>query len=63
MIVYPNEYHNKWQPAHILAMYDRCIEWFAFWLRGEPPADPVRAARWEQLARAGDGPVPGQARQ
>ena len=49
MIVYPQEYHNKWQPSHILAMYDRSIEWFDYWLQGRRPADPDRAARWDQL--------------
>nr|WP_254447787.1 Atxe2 family lasso peptide isopeptidase [Sphingomonas sp. ID1715] len=50
LIVYPDEYHNKWQPAHLLAMYESCIEWFDFWLKGVPPSDPERAKRWAALA-------------
>ncbi len=28
LIVYPDEYHDKWQPAHRLAVYNRAIGWF-----------------------------------
>ncbi len=52
MYVYPDEYHNKWQPVHRLAVYDRNIDWFDFWLRGhEDPAPGKRSqyARWEEL--------------
>jgi dipeptidyl aminopeptidase/acylaminoacyl peptidase len=54
MIVYPDEYHNKWQPAHLEAMYERCIAWFDFWLRDVPPSaetDPDRPSRWAVLRR------------
>lgn len=30
--VFENETHYKWQPAHRLAVYERTMEWFAFWL-------------------------------
>lgn len=50
MIVYPDEYHNKWQPAHLMAMYETCIDWFDFWLKGISPSDPERAKRWTALA-------------
>ncbi|GFE76306.1 Atxe2 family lasso peptide isopeptidase [Novosphingobium sp. TCA1] len=52
--VFPDEYHNKWQPAHRLAVYDRAIDWFNFWLRDhEDPAPGKREqyARWQELAR------------
>lgn len=52
MFVYPDEYHNKWQPAHRLATYQRSIDWFAFWLQGKRDADPVKQeqyARWDRL--------------
>ncbi len=52
MYVYPDEYHNKWQPVHRLAVYDRNIDWFDFWLREhEDPAPGKRSqyARWEEL--------------
>lgn len=34
MFVFPGEPHNKWQPAHKQAIYDRSVEWFEFWLTG-----------------------------
>jgi len=30
--VFPGETHYKWQPAHRRAIYERNIDWFAFWL-------------------------------
>jgi dipeptidyl aminopeptidase/acylaminoacyl peptidase len=33
LFVFPNEYHFKWQPAHRLAVYERNLRWFDFWLR------------------------------
>ena len=52
MYVYPDEYHNKWQPTHRLALYDRNVDWFAFWLKGYEDPDPTKRdqyARWERL--------------
>jgi hypothetical protein len=54
MFVMPGEHHYKWQPAHRLAMYDRSLDWFNFWLKGQEPSDPARRAdvsRWEALAK------------
>lgn len=34
LYVFPNEYHVKWQPVHRLAVYERNVRWFDFWLRG-----------------------------
>ncbi|WP_222887015.1 Atxe2 family lasso peptide isopeptidase [Sphingobium sp. PNB] len=38
LYVFPNEYHVKWQPVHRLAVYERNLKWFNFWLCsvGEP---------------------------
>jgi len=64
MFVLPGEHHYKWQPAHRLAMYERSLDWFDFWLKGEVPNDPTRRAdvrRWEALAKergATPGPAP-----
>lgn len=55
MFVYPNEYHDKWQPAHRLATYDRSIDWFAFWLASHEDPDPAKREqyqRWEALRSA-----------
>lgn len=51
MIVYPDEYHNKWQPAHLETMYETDVAWFDYWLRDRRPASTDQAARWDQLAR------------
>jgi hypothetical protein len=50
--VFPDEYHIKWQPQHKLAVADRAIDWFRFWLQGyEDPAESKtrQYRRWEQL--------------
>jgi len=70
MYVFPDEYHVKWQPAHRLAIYNRVIDWFDFWLRGREDPDPAKAAqyaRWRAMRTAapassapgGPAPQPG----
>ncbi|HEV7290521.1 Atxe2 family lasso peptide isopeptidase [Sphingomonas sp.] len=52
MRIYPDEYHNKVQPRHRLAVYERNIDWFAFWLRNTEDPDPGKQeqyARWRML--------------
>jgi dipeptidyl aminopeptidase/acylaminoacyl peptidase len=52
VFVFPGEYHNKWQPAHRLAVYERSIDWFDFWLRGQTDPAPSKQAQyrdWEAL--------------
>jgi hypothetical protein len=34
LYVFPNEPHQKFQPKHKLAAYQRNIDWFRFWLQG-----------------------------
>lgn len=62
LYVFPDERHYKWQPVHRLAIYQRSIDWFDYWLRGLRSADPGRTAeltRWDALraerAAAGAG--------
>ena len=50
--VFPDEYHIKWQPQHKLAVAERAIDWFRFWLLGEEDRAPGKAdqyARWHRL--------------
>lgn len=50
--VYPNEYHIKWRPEHKLAVYERSIDWFNFWLRGVENTERKKLAqysRWNKL--------------
>lgn len=54
MYVFPDEFHQKWRPAHRLATYQRAIDWFDFWLNGRVDTAPAKAAqftRWRALAR------------
>lgn len=49
---FPNELHLKWQPAHRLAIYNRNLDWFRFWLQDIEDPDPAKAEqyeRWRQL--------------
>lgn len=58
MHVYPDEHHGKWQPAHRLAVYQRNLDWFAYWLgdrRDPDPAKQAQYARWDRLRAARDG--------
>ncbi|HEX4736688.1 MAG TPA: Atxe2 family lasso peptide isopeptidase [Allosphingosinicella sp.] len=52
MYVFPGEFHAKWQPVHRLAIYERNLDWFDFWLRGTEDPQPAKAAqyaRWRLL--------------
>ena len=52
MYVFPDEYHNKWQPLHRLAIYERNLDWFLYWLQGKKDPDPRKAeqyAIWDKL--------------
>jgi dipeptidyl aminopeptidase/acylaminoacyl peptidase len=51
-IVYANEYHQKFQPRHRLAVYERNLDWFQFWLQGYEDPDPAKReqyVRWERM--------------
>lgn len=50
--VFPDEQHQKSQPRHKLAVYQRNLDWFRFWLLGEEDADLAKAsqyATWRQM--------------
>ena len=64
MFVYPNESHQKVLPRHKLAVYERNLDWFRFWLQGYVDPDPRKAAqyaRWraarDRAAKAGLNPT------
>ena len=59
MYVFPDEYHNKWQPRHRLAIYERNIDWFLYWLQGREDPDPRKAeqyANWDRLRQEQSSP-------
>lgn len=52
--VFPDEFHVKSHPLHKLAVGDRAIDWFRFWLKGEEDPAPQKAeqyARWREMRR------------
>lgn len=54
LFIFPDEFHNKWQPAHRLTIYQRSIQWFDFWLKGEDRsegADEKRLENWITLSQ------------
>lgn len=57
LYVFPDEPHLKFQPRHKLAVYQRNLDWFRFWLQGYIDPDPLKAAqyrRWEALTERRD---------
>ena len=53
MYAFPNEPHIKTQPRHKLAVYQRNLDWFRFWLLGAVDPDPAKAEqyrRWRAFA-------------
>ncbi len=55
LYVLDQEGHFKVQPAHRLAIYDRSLEWFEFWLMGRMNCDPAKTeqfARWKAMRGA-----------
>jgi dipeptidyl aminopeptidase/acylaminoacyl peptidase len=58
--VFPDEAHIKFQPRHKLAVYERNVDWFRFWLQGHEDPDPEKAGQyriWREMksAQARDG--------
>jgi len=45
--VFPHEAHQKFQPRHKLAVYQRNLDWFKFWLLGEEDASPAKVAQYD----------------
>lgn len=49
MIVFADEPHIKNQPVHKRAVYERNLDWYRFWLKGEEDSDRAKRdqyARW-----------------
>lgn len=60
LYVFPDEPHQKFQPKHKLAVYQRNVDWFRFWLQGFEDDAPSKASQYrhwrsmqKKLARAG----------
>ncbi|MET4569786.1 Atxe2 family lasso peptide isopeptidase [Rhodanobacter soli] len=53
--VFPDEPHIKFQPKHKLAVYERNVDWFRFWLQGYKDPDPDKAGQyriWREMKNA-----------
>ncbi|MFC5526780.1 Atxe2 family lasso peptide isopeptidase [Rhodanobacter ginsengisoli] len=46
LYVFPNEPHQKFQPRHKLAAYERNLDWFRFWLQGHEDPAPSKKAQY-----------------
>jgi len=52
LFIFPDEKHVKWQPSHKLAVYERNVAWFKFWLKNEMPTGSRlqgEAERWKLM--------------
>jgi dipeptidyl aminopeptidase/acylaminoacyl peptidase len=55
LYVFPNEPHQKFQPKHKLAAYQRNLDWFRFWLQGYEDLDLAKRAQyahWREMRKA-----------
>ncbi len=55
---FPEETHLKYQPRHKLAVYERNLDWFRFWLQDHVDRDPAKAEqyrRWQAMRRPDSG--------
>lgn len=53
--VFPDETHIKFQPRHKLAVYERNVDWFRFWLQGYEDPNPEKAGQyriWRGMKKA-----------
>lgn len=58
MYAFPDEAHIKIQPRHQLAVYNRNLDWFRYWLQGyrDPaPEKDEQYRRWDALRRRQSG--------
>jgi dipeptidyl aminopeptidase/acylaminoacyl peptidase len=55
LYVFPNEPHQKFQPKHKLAAYERNLDWFRFWLQGYEDLSPLKVeqySHWREMRAA-----------
>ena len=48
-LLFPNGLHQLMRPRERLTLMNAIVDWMAFWLMDETPADPGRARVWTQL--------------
>lgn len=49
LFAFADEIHIKYQPAHKRAVYERNLDWYRFWLKGEEEdTDPAKAGQYRR---------------
>src|SRR5690606_19459247 len=51
LYVFPDEPHRKFQPRHMLAAYERNLDWFRFWLQGVEGASTTKSGQYDRWRR------------
>jgi dipeptidyl aminopeptidase/acylaminoacyl peptidase len=51
MYVFPDETHLLTQPIHRLVNFERQLDWFAFWLKGEEDSAPGKRDQYDRWIR------------
>jgi hypothetical protein len=46
---FPEGVHNLMRPRERIVLMNAIVDWMAFWLMDEAPADPERARVWTQM--------------
>ena len=54
LVIFPKGNHPLTRPRERLASQLMSVDWMCFWLKGETPKDPERAARWAILRKQQD---------
>lgn len=61
--VFAHAPHQKFQPKHKLAVYERNLDWFRFWLQGYEDPDPEKTQQYRYWRSMRDGPLIRKAQQ
>ena len=61
LYVFPHEPHQKFQPRHKLAAYERNLDWFRFWLMGYEDMSPGKAEQYTHWRRMREAKVDSEA--
>lgn len=48
LIGFADEIHIKYQPVHKRAVYERNLDWYRFWLKGEEDRSPAKASQYSR---------------
>lgn len=46
LFAFADEIHIKYQPVHKHAVYERNLDWYRFWLKGEEDSGPAKSAQY-----------------